>query len=354
MLTARHKIRVAVIAVFTTTVATIDPLQQSPVLSQTITKSAVSLDSWAGEYDYSDTHGKTAGGTGIVVEHKLKIVKSIPGLTAKLVSQGYQTDESIICDTKISGNKLSILFKHYPSGSTKNNYDVEQYKPGSTLLVLEQTVVNGKPKLLTSWAAFKLMNENAPNGRVYFQKKSAACSPKISAKKSTTLIASKLFNRMEEQHGCTADAIPAELADQVHYPLGVSFQKFYQIMNGYGVGHFLTRLEAPNNPFVGYKIEDSSPNKPAFQGQPWSPTYMFANKNGVYRLFGITGRFSPKSAPSIAEWMSKEFGQPEKVSDTLLFSDQTKHPGTVLKVMIHSDNSLDMTILDPQIIEDIK
>ena len=101
---------------------------------------------------------------------RYKIAPGKGGLTAVITSSGFQTDETLLCDAKVEGNRVELLFKSYPNGHTVNEYEVERYKKGARMLTLEISKLNGKTRILTYWGAFTPNDEHAKSGRVYFKK----------------------------------------------------------------------------------------------------------------------------------------------------------------------------------------
>lgn len=64
-----------------------------------------------------------------------------------ITSQGYQTDEKILCSAAETGGDLIVKFLSYEDGSTKNIYDVEIYAPQSALF----TLTSKSTTLITTW-----------------------------------------------------------------------------------------------------------------------------------------------------------------------------------------------------------
>jgi len=103
-----------------------------------------------------------------MVDRTITIQKNGDKVTGTFVSQGYQSDEKILCDTAFDGNRMTLLFRGYPDGGAKNAYGVQVYKKGARLLTLEKSVVKGKTKLLTFWHEFTPNDTKAKNGTVCF------------------------------------------------------------------------------------------------------------------------------------------------------------------------------------------
>ena len=119
---------------------------------------------WVGAYDYDEDVGG-----GMFIGHTIQVLMLDGRLTALMESSGFQTDETILCDTKVGDKELTLLFRSYPDGSVTNQYDVQVYQPGEALLTLK-AADDGK-ELLTFWQAFTLNDENAASGKVYFTKR---------------------------------------------------------------------------------------------------------------------------------------------------------------------------------------
>lgn len=110
---------------------------------------------WQGRYLYEVDYGKNVAGTGMVVEYTLTI--NMPGDSpgAVLVMQGYQTDETILCDVAYTKSDASFSFKSYDNGQIKNKYGVELYRPGQMLFTLAWVNLKGSERLITHWKGLK-------------------------------------------------------------------------------------------------------------------------------------------------------------------------------------------------------
>lgn len=104
--------------------------------------------------------GNNAADDAVIVEYTLKYSAN----KCEIEIEGYQTSESIICSAKENSNELSVSFKSYANGSTKNIYDVEVYPAGSTLFRL----IN-KDGLKTKWEELTPDGIEAKTGK-YFVK----------------------------------------------------------------------------------------------------------------------------------------------------------------------------------------
>jgi Family of unknown function (DUF5991) len=122
--------------------------------------------SWVGSYEFTESGGRTAGGTAIVITHEIDITQGEKGLVAMIQSNGYQTSSELVCTAKVEGGKLNIYFESYG----ENNM-LEPYEAGDLLLSLENKMVKGKPQLLTWWGKFTPgYPANEKTGRFYFKK----------------------------------------------------------------------------------------------------------------------------------------------------------------------------------------
>jgi hypothetical protein len=122
---------------------------------------------WKGSYYFGEDGGKTAGGTGIFIEHRLEIFDGDNELAATLQSNGYQTSADLICTAKVDAAKLMIYFQSYGEDNM-----FEKYKPGDLLLTLERKTEKGKTVILTYWGKFTpAISTNAKSGKVYFARR---------------------------------------------------------------------------------------------------------------------------------------------------------------------------------------
>jgi hypothetical protein len=128
---------------------------------------AAEKEHWLGVYVYEASAGQPRGGTGMVVDYTLTIKNSTETPSAILQLEGFQTDETIYCDTAAGPGSLEVRFKNYANGETANKYGVEVYKPGEVLLILKrlQTGV-----LITDWRALELPDLKPRKPGRYFKK----------------------------------------------------------------------------------------------------------------------------------------------------------------------------------------
>lgn len=115
---------------------------------------------WSGTYVYEASLGENAAEDQAIIDY----VFTLNGEKCLITSQGYQTDEKILCSTEDSDQGLLVKFISFENGSTKNIYDVEIYSPKSTLF----TLTNKGEKLITTWGT--LAPDEAHTAGEYFKK----------------------------------------------------------------------------------------------------------------------------------------------------------------------------------------
>jgi hypothetical protein len=118
-------------------------------------------DNWYGTYKYEALLGENVAKDKIAIEYTFILDDE----KCQVVSQGYQTDEKILCVTQESGNDLTVKFRSYQDGSTENIYGVEVYPVNSMLFKLTRT----DKTLITTWGTLS-PDESLPSGE-YFAKK---------------------------------------------------------------------------------------------------------------------------------------------------------------------------------------
>ena len=123
-------------------------------------------DEWAGTYEYTASLGRTAGGTGIVVNYTIEVTSGNSELGAVVEASGYMTDDKLRCETKTQGNRIDFHFHSYPDGGTANAYGVELYKKGDLLLSLEKVVQQKRTRYRVLWAKYNTDFKK----RVFFKK----------------------------------------------------------------------------------------------------------------------------------------------------------------------------------------
>lgn len=127
------------------------------------------VENWRGVYEYEGYFGRTAGSSPIVMHYKISITGNNKA-PAILTIQGFQTDETLICNVvSEDNNKLTLLFRSYGDGKV-NRYGVQVYKPGEPLLTLERRQQNGKTTIITYWLALTDPTGKQPKPGRYFHK----------------------------------------------------------------------------------------------------------------------------------------------------------------------------------------
>lgn len=124
---------------------------------------------WAGRYVYDTAYGKTAGGSHVAEEYSLLILDGAATACVIAIS-GFQTDEKLLCDLDRQQDKLTLRFRGYESGGTKNSYGVEVYRAGTPLLTLERQAAKRGEKLVTRWEALTGLDGKKKMPGDYFRK----------------------------------------------------------------------------------------------------------------------------------------------------------------------------------------
>ncbi|MEH3118570.1 MAG: DUF5991 domain-containing protein [Methylorubrum populi] len=135
-----------------------------PVLAQDQAHEGA-LKDWQGRYRYEHVAGRTAGGTGIVVNYDLVLKPPDVRGGCVLTVQGFQADERYRCRTRRTGQDLAVEFHRYGDGGTVNKYGVAVYKPGQPLFTLAK---GAGGKLVTRWQGLKPDGEGVAESGAYF------------------------------------------------------------------------------------------------------------------------------------------------------------------------------------------
>ena len=148
-------------------VACLVPFLAMPAFAHNqFSQNQTAIKNWVGTYKYEENSGYDGGGSSttgepIIIDFILTVNKN--GDCA-LKAEGYQTDESIVCEVKPTSPAIEITFKSYQNGMIVNKYGIAQYKPDSVLFTLK--VVGSK--IITTWRAFN--NDPPLSAGVYFRK----------------------------------------------------------------------------------------------------------------------------------------------------------------------------------------
>lgn len=123
------------------------------------------LKGWQGHYRYEHAAGRTAGGTGVVVNYDLVLLPPDVSDGCVLTIRGFQSDETLRCRTRQEGQDLAVTFDRYGDGKTVNTYGVAVYKPGQPLF----TLAKGRA-LVTRWQGLKPDGQGVAESGAYFEK----------------------------------------------------------------------------------------------------------------------------------------------------------------------------------------
>jgi len=119
---------------------------------------------WVGTYSYTESGGRTAGGTGIVVTHAIAVTRAGGQYRAEITANGYQTQVQIHALGTAVGNKLQLRFER----DGEEQMFKGRYRPGALLLELERA---GGRRLRTHWGAYTPATaERFRNPGVYFKR----------------------------------------------------------------------------------------------------------------------------------------------------------------------------------------
>ena len=116
---------------------------------------------WNGTYAYDFEGGRTAGGTGIVVNYRIRIA---PGI-CRIKADGFQTDTDIVCKAVPRNGRIDIEFATFGDGRLVNQYNVAEYRAGERLLSFGH---NARGILVTGWGALSPFDKDKrPLGRFF-------------------------------------------------------------------------------------------------------------------------------------------------------------------------------------------
>lgn len=120
---------------------------------------------WKGTYTYQEGGGRNASGATMFVKHQIAIYEQNGELIADIDANGYQTSRSLLCSTKIEGNRINLYFQSYREDNT-----FEPYRKGQFLLSLEKSSLGRRSRILTYWGAYQPAFRSLRSGRIYFRK----------------------------------------------------------------------------------------------------------------------------------------------------------------------------------------
>ena len=124
---------------------------------------------WGGKYLYEYYGGRTAGGSPISINYQLTVEYKSGKYSAALTEQGYQIDETIMCDSVIENDKITFTFRSYGNGKITNEYGISIYRVGEPLFYLEKLKTASGEKIITHWLSLADELKKKKPG-VYFKK----------------------------------------------------------------------------------------------------------------------------------------------------------------------------------------
>lgn len=116
-------------------------------------------------YEYTDTGGAN---TGEVMKYKLDL--GYPFLsTCNLRMEGYQSDQTILCEAIDKNDRIDVQFKSYGDGNLLNQFGGKVYAPGDVLFSLSFTdSKDGRSeKIVTTWRKMESLFDKPKTG-AYF------------------------------------------------------------------------------------------------------------------------------------------------------------------------------------------
>jgi hypothetical protein len=90
--------------------------------------------------------------------------------SAQLKMQGFQTDQTIVCDVEPTDDRIVVKFRSYANGKAVNEFGVAEYRPGDPLLTLARSRDSQKGSITTEWQGLSAPREDVPRIGVFFQK----------------------------------------------------------------------------------------------------------------------------------------------------------------------------------------
>lgn len=121
------------------------------------------LASWAGRYRYTENAGRSAAGTGIVLDYELTIPPDARDAILRIV--GFQADDTILGSLSGNADEVSVRFRSYGGGQAVNRYGVAEYEIGAELFTIARTSAG---QLVTTWGHLEPDSVQQPRG-VYFR-----------------------------------------------------------------------------------------------------------------------------------------------------------------------------------------
>lgn len=125
-----------------------------------LSSACTQTEQWHGTYKYEALPGENVAEDQVIIEYSFILAKD----KCRVIIQGYQTDEKILCVTAESGNDLQVKFKSYLDGATTNIYGVEVYPANSMLFKLTRA----DNALITTWGTLS-PDESLPSGEFFIK-----------------------------------------------------------------------------------------------------------------------------------------------------------------------------------------
>jgi hypothetical protein len=126
--------------------------------------------SWAGQWEYTAPPANSAGGSPISMQYRLVVDDGKAGGSAQLKMQGFQTDQTIVCDVEPTDDRIVVKFRSYANGKVVNEFGVAEYRQGEPLLTLSRGRDSQKDSITTEWQGLQAPREDVPRIGVFFQK----------------------------------------------------------------------------------------------------------------------------------------------------------------------------------------
>lgn len=130
-------------------------------------KRAITDGDWVGNYEYTYTEGKTAGGSVPTIEYLLIVSREGDSMVAHFTADGYQTYHDYTCTAKANGNRLDFYFLRDLNDADTSGTK-RRLKKGRLVGSLVKTVIRGKVKYRYKDGAYEI-SFGAQNP-VYFKK----------------------------------------------------------------------------------------------------------------------------------------------------------------------------------------
>ena len=90
--------------------------------------------------------------------------------TATLTIEGFQTDETLLCEVDRKPASLTVRFRSYPDGGVLNAFGVAIHRPGDRLLTLTAGGETAEGPITTEWQGLDPPDEKMPRVGRYFSR----------------------------------------------------------------------------------------------------------------------------------------------------------------------------------------